>query len=47
MIELLQKKRRSPYDVELLMKMTARMQYFQLINSKKSNQENELHKKIC
>lgn len=46
-IDLLKKKRKSNTDVKILLKLTYDMEYFQNVNSKKYNIENELHKKIC
>ena len=45
--DLLKKKKRSSNDLKLLMKLTEDMVYFQKINSRRINLENELHKKIC
>jgi hypothetical protein len=44
---LLKKKKRTPQDIRILMRMTEDMEYFQKVNLKRINIENELHKKIC
>lgn len=47
MVDLLRKRKRLPFQIRQMVQLTSRMEYFQSVNAKKTNQENELHKKIC